>query len=81
MKDTIDLSEEKVLNLRLIGAQVGLINVTLENLELKKQLLLQDKKTMEENYKELVLEINKENDISFDVYNLDLVNKKLIKKS
>lgn len=80
MKETIDLSEERILKMRLVSSQMNLINVSLENIELKKQLLLSDKKAMEENYKELIKEINIENDINSDDYNIDFVQKKLVRK-
>ncbi len=80
MKETIDLSEEKILKIRLISSQVNLVNASLENIELKKQILLSDKKAMEENYKELIKEISIENDINSDDYNIDFVQKKLVRK-
>ena len=80
MKETIDLSEEKILKIRLISSQVNLVNASLENIELKKQILLSDKKAMEENYKELIKEISIENDINSADYNIDFVQKKLVRK-
>lgn len=80
MKETIDLKEETILKIRLSSTQLTLVNVSLENLELKKQLLLNDKKSMEDNYKELIKEISVDNEINIDEYTLDLANNKLVKK-
>jgi len=80
MKETIELSEEKLLQVRLIDTQVKLINASLENLELKKQLLLADKKAMENNFLEFKKEVSEENEINYDDYLIDFAQKKLVRK-
>lgn len=80
MKETIELSEEKILKLRLISVQTQLVNASLENLELKKQILLSDKKVMENNFQEIKKEISDENEINFDDYFIDFSHNKLVRK-
>ncbi len=80
MKETIELSEEKILKLRLISVQTQLVNASLENLELKKQILVSDKKVMENNFQEIKKEISDENEINFDDYFIDFSHNKLVRK-
>ena len=80
MKETIELSEEKLLQIRLINTQMQLVNVSLENLEFKKQLLLSDKKAMESNFLEIKKEVSEENEINYDDYLIDLAQKRLVRK-
>jgi len=80
MKEIIELSEEKVLEIRLINSQIQLLNVSLENLELKKQFLLSDKKMMEHNFQELKKEVSEKHEINYDDYIVDLANKRLVIK-
>jgi len=79
IKKEIELSEEEVLQARLINTQLSLVNVSLENLELKKQMLLMDKQNMGANLADFKKEVSKKNEINYDDYTLDLTKKKLVK--
>ena len=80
MKETIELSEEQLLQIRLINTQTQLVNTSLENLELKRQLLLVDKKTMDDNFQEFKKEVSEEHEINYDDYLVDFAQKKLVRK-
>jgi len=80
MKETIDLNEEKILQLRLINTQMQLIGVSLENIEIKRQLLLADKKAMEESFLDFKKEVSEEHEINYDDYHIDFFQKKLVRK-
>jgi len=79
-KKEIKLSEEELLQFRLINSQINLVNVSLENVELKKQMLLMDKKSMGDNLLDFKKELGEKNKINYDDYVLDFNQKKLIKK-
>jgi len=80
MKETIELNEEKLLQIRLINTQTQLVNVSLENLELKRQLLLVDKKSMEDSFQEFKKEVSEEHEINYDDYLVDFAQKRLVRK-
>lgn len=79
VKKEVELSEEEIMQARLINTQLGLINVSLENLELKKQMLLMDKQSMATSLADFKKEVSKKNEINYDDYSLDLIQKKLVK--
>jgi len=80
MKDTVDLSEEEILKIRLVSTQKQLVSVSIENLELKKQLLLLDKKLMEDNFLDIQKEVSEEHEINYSDYLIDFSQKKLVRK-
>jgi len=80
MTETFELSEEKLLQIRLINTQTQLVNLSLENLELKKQLLLVDKKVMEDSFLDFKKEVSEEYEINYDDYLIDFAQKKLVRK-
>jgi len=80
MSETIELSEEKILQIRLINSQTQLVNVSLENLELKRQMLLIDKQAMEDNFLNFKKEVSEEYEINYDDYLIDFAQKKLVRK-
>lgn len=79
-KKEIELSEEELLQVRLISSQINLVNVSLDNLELKKQLLLVDKKSVMDDFLDFKKEINENKKINYDDYVLNFELKKLVKK-
>ena len=80
MKEIIELSEEQVLQMRLMNTQMQLIDQSLENLELKKKLLLSDRVTMNESFQNFKREISEMNKINYEDYLIDLVQKRLVLK-
>jgi len=80
-KKEIELSEEELLQVRLISSQINLVNVSLDNLELKKQLLLVDKKSVMDDFLNFKKEINESKKINYDDYVLNFESKKLVKKN
>ena len=80
-KKEIELSEEELLQVRLISSQINLVNVSLDNLELKKQLLLVDKKSVMDDFLDFKKEINESKKNNYDDYVLNFESKKLVKKN
>ena len=80
MKDNLSLSESSILQLRFNNPQTQLVDSSLENLELKKQLLLLDRINMENNFSEFKKEISEEYEINYDDYYIDFARNKLVPK-
>jgi len=81
LESEIALTENELLQFRLINTQHQLIKKNIENFDLKKQLLMVENQSILENLNEFKNEIIEKYQITFDQYYIDVEKEKLIKKS
>lgn len=79
--EEIELNREQELEFRNFNLQIILADKNTENLNLKKNILLKEKEEVIKELTKYKIELAKQHNIEVDKYTIDLVNKKLIRKS
>lgn len=79
-KDILQLTEEEVLSFKNMNLQIILADKSIENLQLKQNLLNYEKQGVLNEVKDLKIKIQNSNEISIDDYIIDLANKRLVHK-
>lgn len=77
--DEVSLSEVEMLQFRLLNTQSNLVKKNIETLELRKQLLIVEHRSVLENFEEYKKELNEKYNIDFDSYQVDVEQEKLLK--
>ena len=81
LKDEIPLTNEQNLELRNFNLQIILADKNVENLELKKNLLYREKEEIVGYINAFKKYLSEEHDIDINEYHIDLMNKRLVKKT
>lgn len=74
------LSEIDILKFRLINTQSNFLKKSMENEDLKKQIILLEQKTVLENFEAYKKHISEEYEVDFNDYIIDVENQKLMRK-